>query len=61
MIPPVVIIADLMAAGLHLGFRVLRRPTMPETWGQDMDVPEYTIKGTRRSSTGRFANGIPSG
>ena len=45
MIEPVVMIADLMAAGLHLGFRILRRPTMPATWGQAMDVPESTLKG----------------
>lgn len=42
--------ADLMAAGLHSGWRFLRRPTMPETWGQDIEVPDMVMKGTRRLS-----------
>lgn len=32
--------ADLTAAGDHLGCRDLRRATIPETTGVDIDVPE---------------------
>ena len=31
LVLPVVMIADLIAAGLQVGWRVLRRPAMPET------------------------------
>lgn len=41
---PVVIIADLIAEGLHEGFFDLSKPTTPETCGQDMEVPEITLK-----------------
>lgn len=47
-----VMIADRIAAGLQSGWRDLRRPTIPETWGQDMDVPETMLNGTRRVSKG---------
>ena len=47
---PVVMIADLIADGLQLGWRVLRRPTTPATWGHDMDVPDMVMKGTLRLS-----------
>jgi len=40
---PVVIIADLIAAGLHLGWSVLRRPTMPDTWGHAIEVPDKDL------------------
>ena len=51
---PVVIMADLMAAGLQSGWSVLRRPTTPATWGQDIEVPCCILKGTRRLSDGWF-------
>lgn len=47
---PVVMIADLIAAGLHEGYKVLKRPTMPETWGHDIDVPEIELNGILRLS-----------
>lgn len=47
---PVVIIADLIAAGLQSGWRVLRRPTMPETWGHDIEVPDTELNRTLRLS-----------
>jgi len=47
---PVVMIADLIADGLQSGWRVLRRPTIPATWGHDMDVPDMAMKGTLRLS-----------
>ena len=47
-----VIMADLMAAGLHFGWRALRRPTMPETWGQDIEVPDIVMYGTVLLSNG---------
>ena len=40
-----------MAAGLHSGLRALR-PTMPETWGQDMEVPDIVMYGTVLLSNG---------
>lgn len=47
---PVVVMADRMAAGLHLGWRVFKRPTTPETWGHDIEVPDTELKRTRRVS-----------
>lgn len=44
---PVVMIADLIAEGLQSGWRVLRRPTMPETCGHDIDVPDTELYGIR--------------
>jgi len=41
---PVVTSADLIAAGLHVGWIALRRATMPDTWGQAMEVPESMLK-----------------
>lgn len=49
---PVVMIADLIAAGLQSGWRVLRRPTTPETWGHDIEVPDRELKGVVRLSDG---------
>jgi hypothetical protein len=46
----VVMMADLMAAGLQSGWRALRRPATPATWGHDMDVPDSALKRTRRLS-----------
>lgn len=40
---PVVIIADLTAEGLHVGFLDLIAPATPETCGHDMEVPEMTL------------------
>jgi len=51
---PVVIIADLMAAGLQVGWYVLRRPAMPATWGQAIEVPCSTLKRVLRVSDGRL-------
>ena len=36
--------ADLIAAGLHLGCVALSRATIPDEWGQDMDVPDSILK-----------------
>lgn len=41
---PVVTSADLIAAGLQVGWIPLRRATMPEIWGQAMEVPESSLK-----------------
>ena len=41
---PVVISADLIAAGLHVGWIALRRATMPDICGQDMEVPDSILK-----------------
>lgn len=43
-------IADLIAAGLHLGWTVLIRPTIPATRGVDIEVPVIVTKEIRRSS-----------
>ena len=51
---PVVIIADLIDAGLQVGWRVLRRPTMPETWGHDIEVPDIELNRTLRVSKSWF-------
>lgn len=40
---PVVMMADLMAAGLHVGFHDLTVAATPATWGQAMDVPETRL------------------
>ena len=47
---PVVIRADLIAAGVQVGCMELRRATMPETWGQAMDVPDSILKLSRGNS-----------
>ncbi|BAF10939.1 Os03g0158800 [Oryza sativa Japonica Group] len=48
----VVISADLMAAGDHVGCTALTTATMPETCGHDMDVPESKFHVTERLSSG---------
>lgn len=53
---PVVMMADLIAAELQSGYSVFRRPTTPETWGQDIDVPELMLNGNLRVS-----NSVPVG
>jgi hypothetical protein len=35
--------ADRMAAGLHVGFQALTVAAAPATWGQAMDVPEMRL------------------
>ena len=50
---PVVMIADFKAAGLQFGYSFLRRPTMPETWGQETEVPDSILYGIRRLSDAR--------
>jgi len=47
---PVVMIADLIAAGVQEGYKDLKRPTIPEMWGHDMDVPETELNWIRRLS-----------
>lgn len=37
-------IADLIAEGLHFGLKALTVATIPETCGQDMEVPESKLK-----------------
>lgn len=49
-VAPVVMMADLIAEGLHSGWRALSRPAIPEMWGQDMEVPDSELNETRRSS-----------
>lgn len=44
--------ADLIIAGLQLGWTALCSATMPETWGQDMDVPDSILN---------FSGGSPFG
>ena len=41
---PVVTSADLIAAGLHVGWIALRRVTIPDICGQAMEVPESNLK-----------------
>jgi len=41
-------IADLIAAGLQLGWSVLISPAVPATWGQDIEVPCITLNGKPR-------------
>lgn len=41
---PVVIMADLMAAGDQVGWSDLRRATMAEIWGVAMEVPVCMVK-----------------
>jgi hypothetical protein len=43
VLSPVVMIADLIMAGLHLGYLLLTRPVMPDTCGQDMEVPDIML------------------
>ncbi|CAA7409588.1 unnamed protein product [Spirodela intermedia] len=50
---PVVMMADLIAAGLQSGCRVLRSAAIPEMWGHDIDVPEFVTYGTLRLSKSR--------
>lgn len=40
---PVVMMADLIAAGLHLGFQALIVAATPVTCGQAMEVPETML------------------
>lgn len=40
---PVVMIADLTAAGDHSGCRDLSTAMIPVTWGQAIDVPESKL------------------
>jgi hypothetical protein len=35
--------ADRMAAGLHVGFQALTVAAAPATWGHAMDVPEMRL------------------
>lgn len=44
---PVVIMADLITEGLQPGCIALRRPAMPAICGQDIEVPDSELKGTR--------------
>jgi hypothetical protein len=57
---PVVMIADLIAAGLQSGWRVLRSPTAPATCGQDIDVPDSVMKGDLRLSKSKSVGLIAS-
>lgn len=52
--------ADLMAAGLQSGWRVLRRPAMPEICGHDIEVPESELYGVLRSSKSWFVGPFAS-
>lgn len=36
--------ADFIAAGLHIGYLAFRRATIPDMWGQDMEVPDSILK-----------------
>lgn len=41
---PVVTRADLIAAGLHVGWIDFIRATMPDIWGQAIEVPDSILK-----------------
>jgi hypothetical protein len=43
VLSPVVMIADLIIAGLQSGYLALIRPAMPDTCGQDMEVPDNML------------------
>ena len=43
---PVVMMADLITAGDQYGWADLRRATMAEMWGHDMDVPDIIFQFT---------------
>lgn len=58
---PVVIRADRMAAGDQLGWADLIRATTPETWGHDMDVPDWKFHFTDRPSDGNRVGGVLGG
>ena len=55
---PVVMIADLIAAGLQVGLRVLRSPAMPATCGQDIEVPCSTLNGKLRRESVRMLDAL---
>ncbi|PON57783.1 hypothetical protein PanWU01x14_171450 [Parasponia andersonii] len=46
----VVIMADLMAAGLQSGWADLSRAAAPPTWGQAIDVPDRMLNSVFRVS-----------
>ena len=52
--------ADLMAAGDQFGCADLRRATMPETWGHDIDVPDimFQLTGYLYASEGTTVGGV---
>ena len=49
----VVIIADLIAAGVHVGLAEWMRAAIPLMWGQAIEVPDMTVKFTLLESSGR--------
>lgn len=49
-----VIRADFIAERLQLGCTALRSAATPETWGHDMDVPEYKLNFVDLRSYGSF-------
>jgi len=49
---PVVMRADLMADGDQFGCADLIRATAPDTWGHDIDVPDWKFHFTERLSLG---------
>ena len=53
--------ADLMAAGDQLGCADLRRATMPETWGHDIEVPDWKFHFTLRLSSLLKLGGVSVG
>lgn len=48
----VVIRADLMAAGDHVGLKDFTYAAAPEAWGHDIDVPKMMLYATTRVSSG---------
>lgn len=48
---PVVMRADLMAAGDQLGWADLMRATIPEMWGHDIEVPDCIFHFTSNLSS----------
>lgn len=57
---PEVMIADLIAALLQVGWMALRSAAVPATWGQDMEVPEKMLYLTTRWSTSNLVGEDPS-
>lgn len=61
LILPVVIKADLMTAGNQSGWADFRRAVTPDTWGHDIDVPDWKFQHTERVSVFDKLGGVSGG
>ena len=61
LVLPVVMRADLIAAGDQWGCADLRRATTPDTWGHDIEVPDRKFQFTDRLSIGNEVGGTLGG